>query len=139
VDFAKILGAVYKKAEFCKMSPRKNTEHIIEITDVTEKGFGIGHIGDFVVFTESALPGDTVLALLVKVKKTYAYGKIKEIKKPSPFRVKSPCEVFLQCGGCQWQNCTYTAQLDFKKKIVQNALEKIGGQTNPPVFDVIGM
>jgi 23S rRNA (uracil1939-C5)-methyltransferase len=120
-------------------APKKNSRHIIEIKDVTAKGFGIGYIEDFVVFVDGALTGDTVDAHLVKVKKRYGYGKIVEILTPSPFRINSPCAVFEQCGGCQWQNCEYSAQLGFKKQIVRSALQKIGGLTDPPVCDVIGM
>jgi len=44
-----------------------------------------------------------------------------------------------RCGGCSWQHCDYAAQLNFKKQIVIDALERIGGISNPPVFDIIGM
>lgn len=118
---------------------KKNSRHAIEIREVTAKGFGIGNIGGFAVFVDGALPGDVVSALIVKVKKTYAYAKILQIITPSPFRIKSPCAVSEKCGGCQWQHCEYSAQLGFKKQIVTNALERIGGVKNPPVFDVLGM
>jgi 23S rRNA (uracil1939-C5)-methyltransferase len=117
----------------------KNSRHEIEIVNVTGKGFGVGYIGSYAVFVDGALTGDVVDALIIKVKKTYAYGKIIEIKKFSPFRIKSNCAVSQNCGGCQWQHCEYQAQLGFKKEIVKNALSRIGGIVDPPVFDVIGM
>ncbi|MCL2197912.1 MAG: 23S rRNA (uracil(1939)-C(5))-methyltransferase RlmD, partial [Defluviitaleaceae bacterium] len=118
---------------------KKNAKHIIEIKEATAKGFGLGYIGDFVIFVADGLPGDVIDTIIVKVKKTYGYGKISQIITPSPHRIKSPCAVSEQCGGCQWQHCDYEAQLKFKKQIVVNALEKIGGIKNPPVNDVIGM
>jgi 23S rRNA (uracil1939-C5)-methyltransferase len=117
----------------------KNSRHVIEITDATAKGFGMGVIGGFNVFVDGALPGDVVDTLLVKVKTRFAFGKIINVLKPSPFRLESPCAVSDKCGGCQWQHCEYSAQLGFKKKIVQGAFEKIGGISEPPVFDVLGM
>ena len=121
------------------MKPLKNSRHVIEITDVTAKGFGIGYTDDFVIFIDGGLPGDIIETHIVKVKKTYGYGKIIAIKTPSPVRIKSPCAVSQHCGGCQWKHCEYQAQLGFKKQIVKSALEKIGGLEKPPVFDVIGM
>ncbi|MCL1863352.1 MAG: 23S rRNA (uracil(1939)-C(5))-methyltransferase RlmD [Defluviitaleaceae bacterium] len=118
---------------------KKNARHVIEIKEATSKGFGLGYVGDFVVFVADGLPGDVIDTIIVKVKKTYGYGKIAQIITPSPFRKKSPCAVSEQCGGCQWQHCDYNAQLGFKKQIVIKALEKIGGLKNPPVNDVIGM
>ena len=121
------------------MKPLKNTRHIIEIENITAKGFGIGNIDGFTLFVDGALPGDKVDVHILKVKSRYGYGKIMEIINPSPARVKSPCPVSIHCGGCQWQHCEYQAQLDFKKRIVIDALERIGGIPNPPVNDVIGM
>jgi len=119
---------------------RKNTQHIIEITAVTTKGFGIGHIDGFLIFVDGGLPDDQLQIHIVKVKARYGYGKIIDIIKPSPSRIKSPCAVSDKCGGCQWEHCEYNAQLKFKKQIVIDALEKIGGITqNGIVQDVIGM
>ena len=117
----------------------KNSQYTIEIESVTAKGFGVGKIDGFAIFVENALPGDKLKIHIVKVKSRYGYGRILEILTPSPHRIPSPCAVFERCGGCQWQNCEYSAQLDFKKQIVTDALERIGGIENPNVNDVIGM
>ncbi|MCL1788017.1 MAG: TRAM domain-containing protein [Defluviitaleaceae bacterium] len=119
--------------------PKKNSLHVIDITAVTAKGFGVGHLDGFTVFVDGGLPGDKLQIYMVKAKSRYGYGKITEILTPSPHRIESPCPVFDRCGGCQWQNCEYGAQLGFKKQIVTDALERIGGIQNPPVKDVMGM
>jgi len=121
------------------MKIKKNSQHTIEIESVTAKGFGIGHVNDFAIFVDGGLPGDKLLIHVVKVKTRYGYGKILNILTPSPSRIKSPCPVSNHCGGCQWQHCDYQAQLGFKKQIVTDALQRIGGIENPPVNDVIGM
>ena len=118
---------------------KKNANLTIEIENVTSKGFGIAKVEDFVLFTEGGLPGDTLDVKVIKVKKTYGYGKIQRIITPSPHRIQSPCPVSDKCGGCQWQHCEYHAQLSFKKQIVTDALTRLGGIVNPPVADVIGM
>ena len=117
----------------------KNSRHTTEIVSVTAKGFGIGYINELAVFVEGGLPGDVLSVHILKVKAKYAYGKILDIIKPSPSRIKSPCPVSDSCGGCQWQHCDYGAQLGFKKQIVIDALERIGGINNPSVEAVIGM
>jgi len=118
---------------------KKNSRHKIEITGVTAKGFGVGHIDNFLLFVDGGLTGDVLEIHVLKTKPRYGYGKIINILTPSPSRIESPCPVFMKCGGCQWQNCEYSAQLKYKKQIVIDALERIGGITNPAVNDVIGM
>jgi len=119
--------------------PEKNSTQAIEIVSVTAKGFGVGYINGFTVFVDGGLPGDELKIHMLKAKSRYGYGKIIEILRPSPHRIKSPCTIFDRCGGCQWQNCNYKAQLGFKKQIVIDALERIGQVKNPPVEDVLGM
>ncbi|MCL2361964.1 MAG: 23S rRNA (uracil(1939)-C(5))-methyltransferase RlmD [Defluviitaleaceae bacterium] len=118
---------------------KKNDILHVEIEGVTNKGFGIAKVNDFVIFTEGGLTDDRLTIRVIKVKKTYGYGKIIKIQSPSPHRIESPCPVSDKCGGCQWQHCDYQAQLGFKKGIVIDALARLGGITNPPVVDVIGM
>jgi len=118
---------------------RKNEKITVNIEKVTGKGFGVTRVGDFVLFIEGALTDDKLMVQVVKVKKTYGYAKIIKILQPSPYRIQSPCPVSEKCGGCQWQNCDYLAQLGFKKDIVKDALVRIGGIPDPPIEDVIGM
>ena len=120
-------------------TPKKNSTQIIEITSVTAKGFGVGYINGFTVFVDGGLPEDELKIYMLKAKSRYGYGKIIDILRPSLHRIESPCRVFDRCGGCQWQNCEYKAQLGFKKQIVIDALERIGQVKNPPVQDVMGM
>ena len=120
-------------------TPQKNTTQEIEITAVTAKGFGVGHINGFAVFVEDALPGDILKIHMVKAKTRYGFGKILEILTPSPHRIPSPCPIHSRCGGCQWQHADYNAQLQFKTQIVIDQLERIGGIKNPPVEPIMGM
>ena len=114
----------------------KNSKHRIISKAVTSKGFGVGDIDGFTVFTDGLLTGDVADVQIIKVKKRYGYGKVLQIVTPSPSRIKSPCAVSKRCGGCQWQHCSYEAQLEYKKQFVYDAFERIGGIKNPPVDDV---
>jgi len=118
---------------------KKNEILTIDIENVTSKGFGVGHVGDFVLFTDGGLTGDTLSVKVIKVKPRYGYGKILKVLSPAPHRIESPCPISDKCGGCQWQHCDYQAQLGFKKGIVADALTRIGGIKDVIVNDVMGM
>jgi len=119
----------------------KNSEITIKITAVSAKGFGVGRYGNYVLLVYEGLPGDELLVRVVKANKHYGYAKILRIVTPSPHRLDASdvCPHATRCGGCQWLHCDYTAQLDFKKQIVADALAKIGGVKNAPMHDTIGM
>ncbi len=118
---------------------KKNDLVELDITDLTTEGAGLGRVGELVVFVEGALPGERVAAKLLKVKSSYAFGKLLEILKPSSTRVEPVCGVSARCGGCSLMHMSYSAQLDFKRKQVIDALERIGGFKNPPVEEIRGM
>ncbi|MBR5732657.1 MAG: TRAM domain-containing protein, partial [Lachnospiraceae bacterium] len=50
---------------------KKNDEFKIEITDLGSEGEGIGRFDGMPFFIKGAIPGDTVLAGVTKIKKTY--------------------------------------------------------------------
>ena len=55
------------------------------------------------VFVKDTVPGDRVLAGIVKMKKTYAFARLEEILAPGKDRVEPVCPVARKCGGCQIQ------------------------------------
>ena len=117
----------------------KNKHYEIEIIDLGAQGEGVGKIGEFTVFVPEAITGDVVEVRLVKVKKSYGYGKVMQIISPSPFRQNPKCHVAAKCGGCQIQHMQYEAQLDFKTKKVKDCIERIGGLKGIKVNDTLGM
>jgi len=87
-------------------------------------GEGVGYFKKQVVFVPGALPGEEVVVQATNVYPTYAEGKIVHIRKRSPHRVKPRCSVYDRCGGCQLQHLDYNAQLEAKRDIVMQALER---------------
>lgn len=102
-------------------------------------GEGIGHVDGCTLFVKDALIGDVITAKIMKMKKNYGYARLMEILTPSRDRVEPKCAFHKQCGGCQIQALSYEKQLEYKKKKVLNNLTRIGGLTELPEFDVIGM
>lgn len=117
----------------------KNQEIELLITTLGSEGEGIGKTEDnMTVFVTDALPGDLVLAHIVKVKKTYAYAFAAKILTPSSLRVEAKCPVAKKCGGCTLQHLDYKEQLKYKQEKVYNCLTRIGGIENPPMEEIVG-
>ncbi|MBQ9932001.1 MAG: 23S rRNA (uracil(1939)-C(5))-methyltransferase RlmD [Firmicutes bacterium] len=117
----------------------KGLQYRVDIFDVSTDGRGIGRIDGAAVFVEGALPGDTVVAELVHIKKNYLTAKTVEILTPSPDRRESFCPLAGECGGCSLQEMDYEGQLRLKEKWVVDKLTRIGGISSPKVHPIIGM
>ena len=97
-------------------------------------GTALGRHEGKVVFVPYAIPGEEVLVEIVEDKGRYARGRLVEVLSPATQRVPPPCPHFgghataaaVGCGGCHWQHIAYEAQLEFKQRIVQDQLERIG-------------
>ena len=121
------------------MEYRKNDIVTLKIEDCGIDGEGIGKADGFTVFVKDAVIGDTVRAKIMKAKKNYGYGRLEEIITPSPDRVQPECAFARQCGGCQLQALSYEKQLEFKTAKVRGHLERIGGFTDLPMEEILGM
>lgn len=124
-----------------KLAPPVEKNQTIELTfeDLTHDGDGVGKIDGYPLFVPYALPGETAQVKVIKTKKNFGFGKLLEVTKPSPARVEPPCNVYIQCGGCQLQHMSYQLQLEMKQKQVQNAMKKIGHLEHVPVHPALGM
>nr|XP_061810367.1 uncharacterized protein LOC133601267 [Nerophis lumbriciformis] len=61
------------------------------------------------------------------MKKTCSHADFVEILTPSPSRIKPPCPLFTQCGGCQYQHLAYDEQLLWKTRQVGELLQHMTG------------
>ncbi|WP_431785575.1 23S rRNA (uracil(1939)-C(5))-methyltransferase RlmD [Paenibacillus lactis] len=104
----------------------KNDEVILEIIGMTHEGEGVGRVEGYTLFVQGALPGEKVRAKVLKTKKQYGYAKLLELVERSQHRIAPPCPIYDQCGGCQLQHMDYTAQLEWKRQLVIDNLERIG-------------
>ncbi len=109
----------------------------VEINDLSDTGDGVGRWQERVVFVPDTVKGDRALVRLIHVKPQYAHGKLHKLLTASAHRIRPSCIVADKCGGCQWQHIDYEYQLEAKRNQVIQALERIGGFTNPPVDPVL--
>ena len=117
---------------------KRGDEIQLEITDAAFEGKAVARHEGLVVFVENAVPGDVVIAKLLKIKKSFAEAKVVRIERSSQLRVEPCCKYFGICGGCKWQHVDYQAQLRFKQQQVVDSFERIGGFSNLNVLPIIG-
>lgn len=116
---------------------KKNDDINLNIEAMTSEGSAIGHYDGFAVFVRGAVPGDVIVAHIIKVSKRYAIATVKDIITHSPSRIESNCPVSKKCGGCSFRDMTYDEELKYKHSRVKDAVERIG-HLDVPINDVVG-
>ena len=79
------------------------------------------------IFVFGGIPGELVIAEILRVRRKYASASVVQTLKPHASRVSPPCQYFGQCTGCQWQHVEYEVQLTTKRAKVADALVRVGG------------
>ena len=95
---------------------------------------GLGRLGEAMadldgkpVYVFGGIPGETVVVEVIRERRGYIAAQVVEVVTPSEHRVEPPCGYFGACTGCQWQHISYERQLEIKREIVVDALDRIGG------------
>src|SRR5437773_8871861 len=99
----------------------------VAIDSIAAGGDGVGRTNGLVVFVPRTAPGDVVTAQ-ISGKGHFARGTLRSVVSPSPDRIEPPCPHYTRdkCGGCQLQHLAYQAQLEAKRIIIRDALQRIG-------------
>jgi 23S rRNA (uracil1939-C5)-methyltransferase len=79
-----------------------------------------------VAFATGALPGDVIRVLEVEEQRGYARAKRWELVRRSAHRVRPPCAVAAECGGCDWMALERGMQLVEKGRLLREALGRTG-------------
>jgi 23S rRNA (uracil1939-C5)-methyltransferase len=90
----------------------------VEIEKLVHGGQGLGTLpGGRKIFVWGALPGETVMARVIKGKRSYAEAIAEEIVHPSPLRMPEREANYLATSP--WQIVTFEAENDYKRRIVE--------------------
>ena len=116
----------------------KNAIYEAEVTGYTAEGAGVVRAEGVPVFVPGAAQGDLLRVRIVKPLKTYAFGRVEEILRPSPDRVPEDCPIARPCGGCVFRHISYEAEQRAKEQRVRDALTRIGGFADLPVRPILG-
>lgn len=116
---------------------KKNALVELTIESIAFGAKGIARVNDFVIFVRDALPGQKVLALIIKKKSSFAEAIIREILEESPYHVDAPCPYFEDCGGCKFQNLEYHKQLDIKTEQVKDVFTHLAKMPDIPILPAL--
>lgn len=111
------------------MQPIENPTEVetfeVEIERLLPGGVGLAHAEGLTLFVSLAAPGDVVRVKIDRVQGTVGFASIVEVLKGSPVRIEPPCPYFGRCGGCDFQQLTYEAQLHAKVEMIRDCLHRI--------------
>lgn len=107
---------------------RKNDVIELDITAVSNLGYGVGRMDDGkVVFTPGTVTGERAAVKIIKITKGYLVGKLVHIIKDSELREKcDKCTAPATCGGCAYRFINYEHELELKKQNVKSEFDKVG-------------
>ncbi len=102
-------------------------EYHIKIEKIITGGKGLGYLKDgMAAMVPYVLPGEQVHIRQTKRFKGYIQAELVAVTHSSPFRQDPPCPWFTVCGGCGMQHIEYEQQLQIKRDIALESLERAG-------------
>lgn len=90
-----------------------------------------------IVLIRHVLPGETVQARIILEKKGFAEAIPTAILEASPHRIPPPCPHYGICGGCDLQHCDYGQQLQIKKEIIGDLLQRAPQHALPQAIPLL--
>lgn len=96
----------------------------VTIEKIVHGGKGLARINGQVVFVPFTLPGETVRVQITKKHRDYLEGQVIEVVTPSSKRIPPDCAYFGRCGGCQISHGTYEHQIEIKKNVLIESLQR---------------
>jgi 23S rRNA (uracil1939-C5)-methyltransferase len=109
----------------------REPEIVVRVERILPGGLGLAHDGGRTILVGLAAPGDLLRVRIENVRGRVAFASIIEVIEPSPLRVEPPCPYFGRCGGCDFQQLDYRAQLESKVSIIRDCLRRIA-RIEPP-------
>lgn len=94
---------------------------------LTHDGRGIGRWQGRTVFVEGALPGERVVARVVRARSKLIEARLEQLLQISPERQAPACPHVELCGGCSLQHVPRQTQLQLKQQALAQQLEHFAG------------
>jgi 23S rRNA (uracil1939-C5)-methyltransferase len=109
----------------------------VRVERILPGGVGLAHAEGATVFVSLAAPGDLARVRVESVRGRAAFASIVEVLEPSGVRAEPPCPYFGRCGGCDFQQLTYEAQLAAKAEIIRDCLRRVAHAEPPAEIEVV--
>ncbi len=94
----------------------------LDVESLDLEGQGVAHHDGKVVFVRGGLPGERVVARLVRRKPRHDVAQTVSVTRASSSRVRPRCPHFGVCGGCSIQHIEPLAQVAFKQRVLEETL-----------------
>ena len=107
------------------MKLKKNDILKLEITDITNLGFGVAKVGGEVIFVSGAVPEDTVEAKVIKVSSSFAVARVESFIHRSELRTEKRCPISA-CHACAYKELSYSYECTLKEESVRAIFKKSG-------------
>ena len=98
----------------------------LHVESLDLEGNGVAHHEGKVVFVRGGLPGESVLATVVRRKPRFDVAEVVAVQRESSSRVTARCPHFGVCGGCATQHVDARAQVAFKQRALEDTLWHLG-------------
>ena len=109
----------------------KNNKKLIKLKlgNIGANGDTVATIDSETISVFGGIPGELVLAEITEQTKTKrkrkkTFATVKQIVNSSRYRIKTPCNFYGFCSGCNWQHINYEYQLYLKQKLLHDELLK---------------
>lgn len=134
------------RKNFQKSKPRDVEVEIGQRFPLTIKrlginGEGIGYYQRKICFVPYALPGEVIVAQVTEANARFIRAKIHRLRKPSPYRVEPQDSYAQEVGGFELEHLAYPQQLEFKRDLIRQALDKFKpyGYRGYTIHSTLGM
>lgn len=98
----------------------------VTIKKIVPQGLGLAFNENLTLFVPLSAADDKLSVKIFQLKGKTAFAEIESVIEPSPLRIEPPCPYFGRCGGCDFQQMTYEAQLSAKLDMIRDSLKRIG-------------
>jgi len=103
------------------------SEFEVEIEKIVAGGDGLARHEGRVVFVPETAPGERHRVRTLREKADYARAVSVEVLESSPERRAPPCPYYQSCGGCRLMHLRPEAQLEAKRRILLEGIERATG------------
>jgi len=101
----------------------------VQIEKLVYGGDGLARLDGQVLLVPFVLPGERVIVTREIAKAGLLRGTLLNVIEAALQRITPRCEYFANCGGCHYQHAEYALQLEQKKLILRETLQRLGGVT----------
>jgi 23S rRNA (uracil1939-C5)-methyltransferase len=113
------------------LRPGMNASASAQLVTIEKPIYGgsfLARVDGKAIFVPLTLPGEQARIRIVedREKRGYAKAEVEQLLSTAPERIVPRCPHFGPCGGCNYQHTGYAHQLDMKRAILRETLERAG-------------